>query len=37
MDDDDKNKLDDFHKKVGLGVFGVLLIGAVLAVYRYKK
>tara|TARA_B100001093_G_scaffold416029_1_gene406589 strand:+ start:4900 stop:5013 length:114 start_codon:yes stop_codon:yes gene_type:complete len=37
MDDKKNNKLDDFHKNVGLGVLGVLLVGAVLAVYRYKK
>ena len=37
MDDEDNNKLDDFHKKLGLGVLGVLLVGAVFTVYRYKK
>ncbi len=34
-DENDNNKLDELHKKIGLGV--IALIGVALVVYRYKK
>ena len=34
-DENDNNKLDELHKRIGLGV--IALIGVALVVYHYKK